>query len=126
MRTTIPALLAVLLAAGGCASSPRPPAARDEWRKGVQAANRGYWQEAHFRFSRAHQVKGDDPKLLANLAVSLEALGRFDEALEMYKQAAELAPGNTQIRRNYARFAEFFSAYARGTRPRGGSDDTPD
>lgn len=125
MRTLIPALMLVLAATGGCASSPSPPSARDEWRKGVEAGHRGYWQEAYFRFSRAHDVRGDDPRLLCNLAVALEALGRFDEALEMYKQAAELAPTNTQIRRNYARFAEFFTAYARGTRPRGGSDDTP-
>lgn len=125
MRTAIPALIVALLAAGGCASSPRPPDARDEWRKGVQAANRGYWQEAHFRFTRAREGKGDDPKLLNNLAVALEALGRFDEALEVYKLATEAAPGNTLIRRNYARFAEFFTAYARGTRARGGSDETP-
>lgn len=125
MRGMVLPLLLAVVALGGCSTSPRPPDARDEWNKGAEAARRSYWQEAHFRFSRAHALKGDDPKILNNLAISLEALGRFDEALETYKRAAELAPGNVVIRRNYARFAEFFTAYARGARPRGGSDETP-
>lgn len=123
MRFSHAILTAALLVALGCASGGGAvQRAEDEVRLGVAASQRGFWQEAQFRFARARSQRGDDPEILNNLAVSLEALGRYDEALAVYKQALEVAPKDVHIRRNYARFAEFFSSYARGIKPKGGSD----
>jgi Flp pilus assembly protein TadD len=112
-----------LLALLGCASAGRSAAHADgELKIGVQVAQRGYWQEALFRFSRARELKPSDAEVLNNLAVAQEALGKYDDALATYKQALAIAPKSTVIRRNYARFAEFFTSYARGVKPKGGSD----
>ena len=117
-------LLAVAALPLGC-GSPAAVSARQESRLGVEAARRGYWQEAVFRFERARQLSPGDAQLLNNLAVAQEALGRYDDALASYKAALEHAPTNTAIRRNYARFAEFFSSYARGVRPKKEAGATP-
>jgi hypothetical protein len=78
---------AVALAAAGCASSGGSySSAAASVREGVQAARRSYWQEAHFRFAAAHQLQPQDAGILNNLAVALEALGRYDEALETYRR----------------------------------------
>ena len=50
-----------------------------------------------------------------NLAVALEASGDFAQALAEYKKALELEPNNNYIRRNYARFAEFYTSYTKTT-----------
>lgn len=92
---------------------------------GVQAARRGYWQEAAFRFERATLARPTDSEILNNLAVAQEALGRYDEALQTYKKALQNDPRNTAIRRNYARFAEFYTSYARGVRPKRDLDANP-
>ncbi len=110
-------LLATAVVAAGCSSSAGV-SVRQEIRLGVTAARRGYWQEAAFRFEHARGQRPDDAQLLNNLAVAQEALGRYDDALATYKAALEHAPSNTAIRRNYARFAEFYASYARGVRPR--------
>jgi len=93
-------------------------------RVGVEAGRRGYWQEALFRFERAFAKEPASGELLNNLAVTQEALGRFDDALATYKDALKAEPKNQNIRRNYARFAEFYSSYARGVRPKADSNET--
>jgi Flp pilus assembly protein TadD len=112
--------LATVLALTGCASSgPAPTAdAREELRAGVSAAVKGYWQEALFRFERARVSSPDDPEVLNNLAVALEVAGRYDDALVTYKKAVEKAPTNTMLKKNYSRFAEFYSSFARGEKPK--------
>lgn len=126
MRRYLFVVAAIALAATGCAGSTggrlSPAAAVKE---GLEAARRGYWQEAHFRFVAAHQMQPDDAGTLNNLAVTLEALGRWDEALETYKKALSLAPSNRSIRRNYARFAEFYTSFARGAKIKEGAGDAP-
>lgn len=126
MRRYLFVVAAITVAAAGCAGStggrPSPAVAVKE---GLQAARRGYWQEAHFRFSTAHQMQPDDAGTLNNLAVTLEALGRWDEALKTYKKALALAPSNRFIRRNYSRFAEFYSSFARGAKIKEGVGDAP-
>ncbi len=47
--------------------------------------------------------------------MSLEASGDFAQALAEYKKALEIDPNNNYIRRNYARFAEFYTAYTKTT-----------
>lgn len=124
MKQNLIVLATLALAATGCAgASGGRPAAAAEVRQGLQAASRSYWQEAHFRFSAAHRLEPENPAVLNNLAVALEALGRYDEALQTYKRALELAPANRSIRRNYARFAEFYTSFARGAKPKEGVGD---
>lgn len=81
---------------------------------GVDMAKRGLWSEALFRFKRADIADPNNPRILNNLAVSHEAAGLFDEAMEFYKRAVELDPANAEMKRNYARFVEFYQ----GFRPR--------
>lgn len=112
-----------LLAASCAGSSGSRSSAASSVKEGLQAARRSYWQEAHFRFVGAHRLQPSDAGILNNLAVTLEALGRYDEALETYKKALDLAPSNRSIRRNYARFAEFYTSFARGAKPKEGVGD---
>ncbi len=124
MRRYLFIVAAIALAAAGCAGSGGGrSSAASSVKEGLQAARRSYWQEAHFRFAAAHQRQPADAGILNNLAVTLEALGRYDEALETYKKALDLAPSNRSIRRNYARFAEFYTSFARGAKPKEGVDD---
>lgn len=124
MKRHLIVLVAMALATTGCAgSSGGRVGAAAEIREGLRAASRSYWQEAHFRFSAAHRLEPANAAVLNNLAVTLEALGRYDEALQTYKKALELAPGNRSIRRNYARFAEFYTSFARGAKPKEGVGD---
>ncbi|HPC82333.1 MAG TPA: tetratricopeptide repeat protein [Thermoanaerobaculaceae bacterium] len=125
MRLWVIGLVVMAAAAGGCASSASQPSAAREMRVGVKAAARAYWQEAHFRFHRASQLEPDNVRVLNNLAVSLEALGRYEEALEVYKRALEKAPSNATLKRNHARFAEFYSSLARGVKPKELGDAKP-
>lgn len=82
---------------------------------GVDMARRGLWSEALFRFNRANLENPGNPRILNNLAVAHEAVGQFDEAMDLYKRAVELDPANAEMKRNYARFVEFYQ----GFRPRG-------
>lgn len=116
-------VVGLALISGACASSTKPAVrASAEMNEGVQGARRGYWQEALFRFERARQLTPENGEILNNLAVALEALGRYDEALAMYKQALQATPKNNIIRKNYARFAEFYTSYAKGVKPKEESD----
>ncbi len=87
---------------------------------GAEMAGRGLWSEALFRFRQAEKEQPGDPRILNNIAVSLEALGLYEEALETYRQAVEQAPSMETAKRNYARFVEFYQAY------RGGEEDDAD
>jgi len=117
------ALLGVVVISGACATSGNPQAAAHvEMREGVRAAQRSYWQEALFRFERARNLNPTNGEVLNNLAVAFEALGRYDEALAAYKQALQDTPKSSLIRKNYARFAEFYTSYAKGVKPKENSD----
>lgn len=122
MRWRLQLAIVGLAALVGCSSGGGGVRARDELRMGVEAGRRGYWQEALFRFERARASRPDDPEVLNNVAVAQEAVGRYDDALATYKEALQHAPKNVTIKRNYARFAEFYTSYARGVRPKGLAD----
>jgi len=116
-------VLGLAVVSAACASGTNPRAqARGEMEFGVQAAQRNYWQEALFRFERARNLDPTNEKILNNVAVALEALGRYDEALAAYKKALQETPKDRIIRRNYARFAEFYTSYAKGVKPKEASD----
>ncbi len=121
-------LLLPLVATVGCSGNSIEPSADDQLGFGVRMAQRGLWSEALFRFERARESDPSNPRSLNNIAVALEAAGRYDEALEAYREALRLAPGNRDLEENYARFVDFYQSFQ--TDPSTGLDavrgDAPD
>jgi tetratricopeptide (TPR) repeat protein len=117
-RTGLSRLLLTALASGlaatlGCASNPVDTSAAAEKNYGARMAKQGYWHEALFRFRRAIALAPNDAEIQNDLAVAYEAVGETANALAAYRRALELAPEETHIRRNYARFAEYYTASQR-------------
>lgn len=104
-------LLGAALVVASCGSTDVAGSAQRQLGFGVQMAQRGLWSEALFRFERAHQIDPNSFRVLNNLAVAYEANGRFDEALATYRRALALDPANRDLRRNYARFVEFYQSF---------------
>ena len=101
MSFLIPFLFALL------AANTLPAAgSEDEVRFGIEAARRGLWNEARFRFEKAVSLAPDNAEALNNLAVSLEQQGAFDKAREAYEKALKLKPGSVYIQQNYDLFRE--------------------
>ena len=86
---------------------------------GSQMAARGLWAEAKFRFEQAAKLDPSNGRALGNLAVAYEALGQFEEARVTYERALQVDPGNLDIKRNQARFSEFYASF------RGAKDAKP-
>jgi len=102
--------------------------AADQMKWGFQAAKRGYWLEALDRFERANNLTPNQGRILNNIAVSLEASGRFEEALGAYETALAVAPNDKILRRNFARFREFYDAqvYLKTKKETGDQEQTED
>jgi len=77
---------------------------------GYKAAKAGYWLEALDRFERANALTPNQPRILNNIAVALEASGRFEEALLAYETGLGVAPNDRVLRRNFSRFREFYDS----------------
>ena len=77
---------------------------------GLEAAKRGLWREAAFRWERSLQQSSDNPRLRNNLAVAYESLGNLARAEAEYKEALRLDPENEDIRANYDSFKEIHRA----------------
>jgi tetratricopeptide (TPR) repeat protein len=103
------ALLSATLA--GCSGPAVEHGAGDQLQFGVRMAQQGLWSEALFRFEKARQMDPGNPRVLNNIAVALEAAGRYDEALEAYREALRVAPGHRGLSENYARFVEFYESF---------------
>jgi Tfp pilus assembly protein PilF len=103
------------LAAFGCTSYNRTDRAQSQIAFGSEVARKGLWREAAFRFEQAIAREPGNARAHNNLAVALEATGEFARALAEYKKALDLGPNDSYIRRNYARFAEFYTSYTRTT-----------
>ena len=97
--------------------SPRLPAARRRYRCpsraaatksqfGIDAARRGLWSEARFRFEKAVTLDPDNADALNNLAVSLEQQGAFERAREAYEKALKIKPDSVYIQQNFDLFRE--------------------
>ncbi len=106
-------LAVALLSAPGCASGPLDTSAAAEKAYGAEMAKKGFWREALFRFRNAARQAPQDAEIQSDLAVAHEAVGETANALAAYRRALELAPEETHIRRNYARFAEYSTAAQR-------------
>lgn len=106
-------VLSCLLTLGACRSYSNTDRAKSQIAFGTEVARKGLWREASFRFEQAVAKEPGNARAHNNLAVALEASGEFARALAEYKKALELAPKDEYIRRNYARFAEFYTSYTR-------------
>ena len=78
---------------------------------GVKMAQRGLWDEALFRFQQAQKIDSSSATGYNNIAVAQEALGLYDEALGSYQSGLRLEPGNADLKKNYARFVEFYQNF---------------
>jgi Flp pilus assembly protein TadD len=112
-RLLLTALAVALGATSGCASNPVDTSAGAEKYYGAKMAKQGYWHEALFRFRKAIALAPNDAEIQNDLAVAYEAVGETANALAAYRRALELAPEETHLRRNYARFAEYYTASQR-------------
>jgi Flp pilus assembly protein TadD len=112
-RALAAALVIVTATALGCSSGSAGTSTQIAF--GADVARKGLWREAAFRFEKAIAAQPANARAHNNLAVALEATGDFARALEEYKKALELDPQDSYIRRNYARFAEFYTSYTRTT-----------
>lgn len=75
-------------------------------RFGAEAAQRGLWREAAFRWEKVLKSDPENPRLHNNLAVAYESLGQFDRARGEYEEARRLDPGSKEIRNNLESFRE--------------------
>jgi Tfp pilus assembly protein PilF len=107
--------IAFLVILSGCTSYTHTEKANSQIAFGSEVAKQGLWREAQFRFEQAIAKEPNNARAHNNLAVALEATGEFARALEEYKKALQLGPNDNYIRRNYARFAEFYTSYTRTT-----------
>jgi len=103
-------VLAVTVVPAALAGDAAAKQASEQIQRGYTAARQGYWLEALFRFERANALTPNQPHILNNIAVSLEASGRFEEALATYETALSVAPNDQVLRRNFSRFKEFYEA----------------
>jgi Flp pilus assembly protein TadD len=108
-------VLGAVVLTAACSSYARTDKAETQISFGSSVARRGLWREAAFRFAKAVEKEPNNARAHNNLAVALEAGGDFARALGEYKRALELDPNDSYIRRNYARFAEFYTSYTRTT-----------
>lgn len=104
-------LIAVVTMLGADFAAAGNPAAKEaeaemEW--GYKAARRGYWQEALLRFKHANELTPDQPRIINNIAVAQEANGLYEMALLSYQMGLSINPKDDALRRNYARFQEFY------------------
>lgn len=99
------------VAAPAAAKDPTAKQAQEELEFGYKAAKRGYWQEALERFQIADELTPNQPRILNNIAVALEANGRFDEARTTYRAGLALDPNSSALIRNFERFEEFYATH---------------
>ena len=132
MRVRIPVVMVLattlFLVAPDLADAGKPAerAAQAEMTEGVRAARHGYWLEALSRFERANELRPNHVRTLNNLAVALEAVGRYEDAKATYEAALKLSSGDRSLRRNHQRFEEFYETNIAKTRPTGEAEDEDD
>ncbi|MDH5406554.1 MAG: tetratricopeptide repeat protein [Candidatus Aminicenantes bacterium] len=74
----------------------------------LEAARKGLWKEALFRWKMAVEEEPNNAKLHNNLAIAYENEGEYDLALKEYRIALRLDPGNYHINNNYSSFLRFY------------------
>lgn len=113
------AALLVAVAAAGTVACASPQSRDAGWKAqnsyGSEMARKGFWREALFRYEKAAALHPDNPEVQNNLGVAYESIGETSRALAAYKRALELAPEDSKIKRNYARFAEYYTSVQRAS-----------
>ena len=94
-------LITIAFAALG---SGRREGSKAEMRFGSEAAERGLWREAAFRWERVLKSDPANPRLHNNLAVAYESLGQWDQARKAYEEARRLDPDSKEIKSNFESF----------------------
>lgn len=118
LHRAVAAAAVATLAAGlsACASSSDLDTTwKAENAYGSEMARRGFWHEALFRYQKAAALRPGDGQIENNLAVAYESVGDTARALAAYRHALELAPTDAKIKRNYARFAEYYTSVQRAS-----------
>ncbi len=111
-RSSVLIFAVFLLATWAVAATGAPkPRAEEQLSFGVAMAKRGLWNEALFRFRMANQANPNDSRILNNMAVAFEAVGRFEEALASYQRALKADPTSRELKKNYSRFIEFYQGF---------------
>lgn len=100
-------LACLLILAALSLGSDRRSGFKEEMRFGAEAAQRGLWREAIFRWEKHLKAHPDNARLRNNIAVAYESLGQFDRARQEYGEARRLDPASREIRENYEAFEEF-------------------
>ena len=108
-RCLVLVVAACLSLAGGVMADSKSVDADIEF--GVDMARKGLWSEALFRFQQADKAQPNDGRILNNMAVAYEAVGNFEKALEFYQKALRADPANSDLRRNYSAFSQFYQAF---------------
>ena len=119
------------------AQSPQiPPVGSPEWAKrqnelATQAARRGFWEEATYRWMAILLYYPNWAHIWNNLAIAMEAQGEWRLAEKYYQRAIKLDPRNQDIRANFLRFRALkrrFTEELSGRKPEPGhpAEEKPD
>jgi len=92
-------IILIFLMTGCVASLPK-----DQLDFGIQAAQKGLWDEAIFRWEKVVRSNPNSAAAHNNLGVAYEKKGDFEKAELEYKKALQLSPNNEQIQSNYNNF----------------------
>jgi tetratricopeptide (TPR) repeat protein len=127
LRRAVAVAAAALFAAAliACSSGKSDERWKAENTYGTEMAKKGFWREALFRYEKAAAQRPADAQVQNNLAVAYESTGDTARALAAYKRALELAPQDPKIKRNYARFAEYYTSVQRSSSLPGPSAPEP-
>jgi hypothetical protein len=100
-------LLALAVALPLSFSIAKGPNPKDKMRFAAAMAEKGNWREARYRWEIVAREQPDNGRVLNNLAVAAEVLGKFDEAGELYDRALSHAGDNEFIGDNRRRLQWF-------------------
>jgi Tfp pilus assembly protein PilF len=107
MKSRLARLVCITILASVFPAASRRDTFKQEMRFGAEAAQRGLWREAAFRWEKVVKNDPDNARAHNNLGVASESLGLFDRAREEYETARRLSPDNKEIRVNLESFQEF-------------------
>ena len=84
-----------------CGTSHNQPTIEQYNQFAIKSAELQLWNEAIFRWQHILKIEPQNAKVYNNLGVAYEAVGKVDEAIEVYERATELEPDNKFYRFNY-------------------------
>ena len=105
------AMLSFVLLSLGAAQDDPLGEARRLTAFGVDAAAKGLWDEALFRWEQAISYYPNFPAAHNNLAVAYEHFGKYDEARIHYRLAYDMSRKNRFVESNGRMFMQFFNQH---------------